>query len=55
MMLHQIIDVLFAVEASVHDKLEFLKLEEINILYKVLNSLYIGDVTCEFPVVNREH
>ena len=55
MMFHQIIDVLLAVEASVHDELEFLQLEEINIFNEVLDGLYISDVTGKFPVINREH
>ena len=55
MMLHQVIFVLLAVEASVHDKLELFKFKEIHILNEVLYSLNISDVTCQFPVVNREH
>jgi hypothetical protein len=55
MMLHEVVDVFLAVEASVHDKLELVEFEEINILNEILYSLNIRDVACKLSVVYRKH
>ena len=54
-MLHKIVDVLLAVEASVHDKFKLVEFEEINILNEIFYSLNIRDVACKLSVVYREH
>ena len=53
MMLHEVVDVLLTVEASVQHQLEFFKLYEVHILYEVFDGFYIGYVTRKFPVVYK--